>query len=71
MKLSKRVTLPLSIVVSTIGAFALISSCERHQDHILGAVPYLLLLACPLLHLLGHGGHGPHRPAPSVHARRA
>ena len=36
----------------------------EHTAHALGALPYLLLLACPLLHLLhgghgrGHGGHG-------------
>jgi hypothetical protein len=26
------------------------------------ALPYLLLLACPLLHLLHHRGHGPKHP---------
>lgn len=33
---------------------------EEHQAHILGALPYVLLLICPLLHLFhgGHGGHG-------------
>jgi hypothetical protein len=60
MKLSRRITLPLSIVASIIGAFALITSWEQHRVHILNAVPYLLLLACPLMHLLGHGGHGHH-----------
>ena len=29
----------------------------EHTAHALGVLPYLLLLACPLLHLL-HGGHG-------------
>jgi hypothetical protein len=57
MKLSKRVTLPISMIASVIGAFALITSWEQHRLHLLGAVPYLLLLACPLMHLLGHGGH--------------
>jgi hypothetical protein len=39
----------------------------EHQAHVWAAVPYLpwlLLLACPLLHLFmhgGHGGHGDHR----------
>jgi hypothetical protein len=38
----------------------------EHRAHVLGLLPYLLLLACPLLHLLhgghggGHGGHGSH-----------
>jgi hypothetical protein len=37
-----------------IGAFFLVT---EHTAHLFGALPYLLLLACPLLHLL-HGGHG-------------
>lgn len=35
----------------------------EHRAHLLGALPYLLLLACPLLHFFmhrGHGGHGGH-----------
>lgn len=32
----------------------------RHWAHALGVLPYLFLLACPLLHLLGHGSHGGH-----------
>jgi DUF2933 family protein len=31
-----------------------------HTVHLLGFVPYLLLLACPLMHLFMHGGHGGH-----------
>ncbi|NRP75676.1 hypothetical protein ILFOPFJJ_06599 [Ensifer psoraleae] len=37
---------------------------REHWQHALGLAPYLLLLACPLMHLLhGHGGdrHGDHR----------
>ena len=34
---------------------------REHWSHALGALPYILLLACPLLHLFhGHGGHGGH-----------
>jgi len=29
-----------------------------HTGHIVVALPYLLLLACPLMHLFMHGGHG-------------
>jgi hypothetical protein len=29
----------------------------EHRAHLLGALPYLLLLACPLMHLFMHGGH--------------
>ena len=30
---------------------------EEHEAHLLGALPYVLLLLCPLMHLF-HGGHG-------------
>lgn len=32
----------------------------EHTAHLYGALPYLLLLACPLMHLFMHGGHGHH-----------
>ncbi|MBI4498077.1 MAG: DUF2933 domain-containing protein [Chloroflexi bacterium] len=32
----------------------------EHTAHRFGALPYLLLLACPLLHLFLHGGHADH-----------
>jgi len=32
----------------------------EHTAHVFGALPYLLLLLCPLLHLFMHGGHGEH-----------
>lgn len=32
----------------------------EHTAHIFGALPYLLLLLCPLLHVFMHGGHGEH-----------
>lgn len=47
------------IAFLAIAAFFLIT---EHRAHLLGALPYLLLLACPLMHLFhhGHGGHGTH-----------
>lgn len=34
---------------------------EEHRAHLLGALPYLLLLACPIIHLFMHRSnrHGP------------
>ncbi len=50
-----------------IGGFLLVS---EHRAHILGAALWLLILACPLLHIFGHGGHGGHgrsdRPDPHL-----
>jgi len=40
-----------------IAAFYLIA---EHRAHVIPFVPWLLLLACPLLHLFMHGGHGGH-----------
>lgn len=37
-----------------IAAFFLLS---EHRAHALGALPFLLLLACPLMHLFMHHGH--------------
>ena len=31
-----------------------------HWNHVVSALPYLLLLACPLMHLFMHGGHHHH-----------
>lgn len=34
----------------------------EHRAHLLGILPYVLLAACPLMHLFHHGhGHGHHR----------
>ena len=49
-----------------VGALVLLS---EHSTHLFGALPYLLLLACVLMHLFhGHGKHGGHNagdsPAP-------
>lgn len=43
-----------------IGGFLLVS---EHRLHALGYLPYLLVLACPLLHLFhhGHGSHEAHK----------
>ncbi len=31
---------------------------REHWGHALGVAPYLLLLACPLMHVFMHGDHG-------------
>ena len=48
----------LIVSLGLVGAFFLL---REHWAHALGLAPYLLLLACPLLHLFhGHGSHGGH-----------
>ena len=42
-------------------AIALFLLLSEHRAHFLGALPLLLLVvACPLLHVFMHGGHGKH-----------
>ena len=46
-----------ALVLLAFVAIAAFFVVTEHTAHALGALPYLLLLACPLLHLF-HGGHG-------------
>lgn len=39
---------------TAVAAFFLFS---EHRAHFLGVLPYLLLLACPLMHFFMHNGH--------------
>jgi hypothetical protein len=41
-------------------AIAVFFLWEEHRAHILGVLPYALLLLCPLIHLFMHRGHGSH-----------
>lgn len=54
---------PFGIVLCGFLAIAAFFLITEHAAHFFGALPYLLLLACPLMHLFmhhgkGHGGHG-------------
>lgn len=42
------------LVVALVGGFLLFT---EHRAHVLGALPYLLLIACPLMHVFMHHGH--------------
>ena len=41
-------------VVTAIAVYVL----WDHGGHVLSALPYLLILACPVMHLFMHHGHG-------------
>ena len=49
--------LALLIFLAVAGFFLF----TEHRAHLFGILPYLLLLACPLLHLFMHRGHGGNR----------
>lgn len=44
-------------VLLGFSAVALFFLWEEHQAHLLGALPYLIFLLCPLMHLFMHHGH--------------
>lgn len=44
-----------AIMVGVIVAFYVL---REHWGHVLGIAPYLILLACPLMHVFMHGHHG-------------
>ncbi|MCW5658799.1 MAG: DUF2933 domain-containing protein [Burkholderiaceae bacterium] len=43
------------LVVLVVGGFYLVT---EYTAHVFGALPYVLVLACPLMHLFMHRGHG-------------
>jgi hypothetical protein len=54
---------PAGMALATAALIAGFYLLREHWGHVLGYWPYLLLLACPLMHLMhgnGHGGHGSH-----------
>lgn len=50
----------LIMTATAIGAGVLFWLLRDHWSHALGFLPYLLFLACPLMHLFMHRGHGGH-----------
>lgn len=54
--LSSRTGIVTMVVVSVLGFLIY----EGHGAHLLGYAPFLLILACPLMHIFMHGGHGGH-----------
>lgn len=51
---SSRYAIGLVVLGGVVAYFLL----TEHLAHVVGALPYLLLLACPLMHVFMHGGHG-------------
>ena len=49
-----------SIGLIVLGGIALYFLLTEHRAHFFSVLPYLLLLACPLMHVFMHRGHGGH-----------
>jgi hypothetical protein len=48
--------LAVCVALAVFGLYLLV----YHLNHLLLAVPYLMLLACPLMHLMHRGHHSHH-----------
>ena len=46
-----------TVIGVTAGAVAAWYLWAEHRAHLLGALPYLILLVCPLMHVFMHRGH--------------
>ena len=70
---ARRSRKPLAVALLMVALIVAFYLLREHWGHVAGLWPYLLLLACPLMHLFhGHGrqgnhgshaGHGPDRGA--------
>ena len=49
-----------AIGLLVMGAIATYFLLSEHRAHFLGALPLLLLLSCPLIHVFMHHGHADH-----------
>ena len=49
-----------AIGLLVLGGIATYFLLSEHRAHFIGALPFLLLLACPLMHVFMHNGHGGH-----------
>ena len=43
------------LIIAAVAAYFLL---KEHTAHVAGYLPFLLLAACPLMHLFMHPGHG-------------
>lgn len=46
------------IVIGGIAAYFLVT---EHLAHLVGILPFILLIACPLMHIFMHHGHSHHQ----------
>lgn len=59
--LGSRYAIGLIVFGAVAGYFLL----TEHRAHLFGTLPFLLLLACPLMHVFMHHGQGDHAHDPS------
>jgi hypothetical protein len=63
----KRIWRAAAFAIAVMAVYYLLT---RHAAHAFGVLPYLLILACPLMHLFGHRGHSKHEHRDSGNGRQ-
>ncbi|MDE2402979.1 MAG: DUF2933 domain-containing protein [Burkholderiales bacterium] len=58
---------PMGVAVAMLVLIAAFYVLREHWQHVAGSWPYLLLLACPLMHVFMHHGHGQGQHGPHQH----
>ena len=56
--MSGRVTSVMIMTAVAVASAGLFWLLREHWGHALGLAPYLLFLACPVMHFFMHRGHG-------------
>ena len=51
------------VLIGAVSYFLLM----EHRQHTFQALPFLIILLCPLMHLFMHGGHGGHQHTDDEH----
>lgn len=62
---------PVGLAFLGLAAIAAFFLVTEHTAHTLGALPFVLLALCPLLHIFMHRGHGDHGGAAESHQHGA
>jgi hypothetical protein len=60
---------PVGVVCTILAIAASISLYVEHGAHVYAFVPYLVLAACPLMHMFMHQGHDHRQPRQQEHRR--
>lgn len=62
MRVLQAITLRQKVWLAALvfGGVATALLWQEHRVHIMGFLPYVLLAACPLMHIFMHGNHSGH-----------
>ena len=60
---------PYAWLIWALAALGVALLVIDHWAHVLGILPYLVLLACPLMHFFMHRGH--HHSSPENHSGKS